>query len=408
MGQFDDELEGGAEVNRLRMLTGGESHGPRLTAILEGLPAGLPLNRDTINEMLRRRQHGFGRGGRQRIEHDTVEISGGLRDGLTLGSPLVMHIENRDWENWREVMDPWSVDRAKADERSVTRPRPGHADYSGGIATDQLEDQRNVLERASARETAGRVAAGAVCCQLLERFGIKMRSAVLALGSHTVVEGAPTWENLAGVNQGSPLVTPRPDDEDQLVEAVRSARDEGETLGGVAGLVVRGLPPGLGSYVHWDRKLDGRLAQAITSIPSVKAMALGEGLEVAAVVGSLAHDPFTQGDNGLERTSNHAGGLEGGVTNGSDLVLRAFFKPISTLRRGLPSVDLTTGEDGSTVWERSDVTAIGATPPILESMAGLVLADALLETLGGQAIADVDASWAAYINRIARWWTQPR
>jgi len=391
-------------MNRLRLLTGGESHGPRLTVILEGLPAGLPLNRDAINEMLRRRQHGFGRGGRQRIEHDTVEVSGGLRDGVTLGSPLVMHIKHRDWENWHEVMDPWSVDQTKADERAVTRPRPGHADYSGGIATDQLEDQRNVLERASARETAARVAAGAVCCQLLERFGIQMRSAVLALGPHTVVDGAPTWETLADVDHDSPLVTPRPDNEDQLVEAVRSARDDGETLGGVTGLVIRGLPPGLGSYVHWDRKLDGRLAQAITSIPSVKAVALGEGLEVATVVGSQAHDPYSLGKNGLERISNHAGGLEGGVTNGSDLVLRAFFKPISTLRRGLPSVDLATGEDGSTIWERSDVTAIGATPPILESMAALILADALLETLGGHAIADVDTSWVAYCDRLARWW----
>lgn len=405
MGQFDGELEGETEVNRLRMLTGGESHGPRLTVILEGLPAGLPLNRDAINEMLRRRQHGFGRGGRQRIEHDTVEISGGLRNGRTLGSPLVMHVENQDWANWREVMDPWSVDQSKSEERSVTLPRPGHADYSGGIATDQLEDQRNVLERASARETAARVAAGAVCCQLLHRYGIEMRSAVLALGSHTVVDGAPTWEDLAEVDSASPLVTPRPNDEERLIEAVRSAREEGETLGGVTGLVIRGLAPGLGSYVHWDKKLDGRLAQAITSIPSVKAAALGEGLEVSRRVGSLAHDSFILGKNGLERTSNHAGGLEGGVTNGSDLVMRAFFKPISTLRRGLPSVDLGTGLPGDTVWERSDVTAIGATPPILESMAALVLADALLETLGGQAIADVDASWEAYCTRVERWWT---
>ncbi len=268
-----------------------------------------------------------------------------------------------------------------------------------------LPDLRNVLERASARETAARVAAGAVCCQLLGRFGVQMRSAVLTLGPHRVLDGAPTWEDLADVDHDSPLVTPRPDNEEQLVEAVRLARDEGETLGGVTGPVVRGLPPGLGSHVHWDRKLDGRLAQAITSIPSVKAVALGEGLEVAALVGSQAHDPFTLGENGLKRMSNHAGGLEGGVTNGSDLVIRAFFKPISTLRRGLPSVDLQTGEEGSTVWERSDVTAIGATPPILESMAALVLADALLETLGGQAIADVDASWAALCDRLVRWWT---
>jgi chorismate synthase len=387
------------------MLTGGESHGPRLAVILEGLPAGFPIDKNAINQMLRRRQHGFGRGGRQRIEHDTIEISGGLRNGLTLGSPLVMHVENRDWENWREVMDPWSVDGVMAKERKVTRPRPGHADYSGGIATDQLEDQRNVLERASARETAARVAAGAVCCLLLEHFGIHMRSAVLALGSHTILEGAPTWDALADVDFDSPLVTPYPDNEQSLVEAVRTARDQGETLGGVTGLVVRGLPPGLGSYVHWDRKLDGRLAQAIMSIPSVKAVALGEGLEVAAILGSDAHDPFIQSDSGLVRPTNHAGGLEGGVTNGSDLVLRAFFKPISTLRRGLPSVDLETEEAGETLWERSDVTAIGATPPILEGMAALVLADALLESLGGQAIADLDASWRAYRDRIEHWWS---
>jgi len=388
----------------LRLLTGGESHGPRLTAILEGLPAGLPVNQDSINEMLRRRQHGFGRGGRQRIEHDVVEVSGGLRNGVTLGSPLVLHVENRDWENWREVMDPWSVDQTRADERKVTRPRPGHADYSGGIATDQLKDQRNVLERASARETAARVAAGAVCCQLLEHFGVRMRSAVLALGSHTILEGAPTWDGLANVDFDSLLVTPRPDDEEPLVEAVRAARDQGETLGGITGLVVRGLPPGLGSYVHWDRKLDGRLAQAIASIPSVKAVALGEGLEVAAVLGSDAHDPFIQTGDSLYRPTNHAGGLEGGVTNGSDLVLRAFFKPISTLRRGLPSVDLATGEAGETLWERSDVTAIGATPPILEGMAALVLADTFLENLGGQAIADTDASWRAFCDRVSGWW----
>lgn len=394
-------------MNRLRLLTGGESHGPRLTAILEGLPAGLPLDRAAIDEMLRRRQHGFGRGGRQRIEHDTIEISGGLRDGETLGSPLVMHVENRDWANWRDVMDPWSVDPAKAEERSVTKPRPGHADYSGGIATDQLKDQRNVLERASARETAARVAAGAVCRQLLERYGVEKRSAVLAVGSHTVLEGAPAWEDLAVVDPASPLVTPRPKEEEPLVEAVRSARAEGETLGGVVGLVIRGLPPGLGSFVHWDRKLDGRLAQAITSIPSVKAVSLGGGLEVCRHVGSLAHDPYTLGDNGLDRLSNHAGGLEGGVTNGSDVVIRVYFKPISTLRRGLPSVDLETGEQDETSWERSDVTAIGAAPVILESMAALVLADALLETLGGQAIADVDSSWEAYCRRVARWWTPP-
>lgn len=394
-------------MRRLRLLTGGESHGPGLTAIIEGLPAGLPVDRAAIDNWLRRRQHGFGRGGRQRIEKDEVEVTGGLRNGRTLGSPLVLNITNRDWKNWLEVMDPWAVDADQAATRAVTLPRPGHADFSGGIATDQLADQRNVLERASARETAARVAAGSVCAQLLERFGITFRSAVLSVGPHDVLAGPPQWSDLENVDHESPLVTPRPNDESEIIETIRTARQDGETLGGVVGAVARGLPPGLGSYVHWDRKLDGRVVQALVGIPSVKAAAIGAAIEVVRDVGSKAHDPFVSGSNGLERTSNHAGGLEGGVSNGSDLVVRAYFKPISTLRRGLPSVDCATGEAGATAWERSDVTAIGAAPVIVEAMLALVLADALLEKLGGDAIADVDASWAAYCSRISRWWKSP-
>jgi chorismate synthase len=394
-------------VKRLRLLTGGESHGPRLTAILEGLPAGLEVSRQQIDGWLQRRQHGFGRGGRQRIEKDEVTVTGGLRDGRTLGSPLVLEVVNLDWQNWTSVMDPWQVDAEAAAKRAVTRPRPGHADYSGGAATDQLADMRNVLERSSARETAARVAAGSVCSQLLERFGVAMRSAVLRVGPHEVLSGAPTWDDLAEVRYDSPLVTPRPDDEDHLVEAVREARQAGETMGGVVGAVVRGLPPGLGSCLHWDRKLDGRLAQALVSIHSVKAASLGDGLEVASLLGSQAHDPYELVDGHLERTGNRAGGLEGGVTNGADLVVRAFFKPISTLRKGLPSVDLTSGEAGETAWERSDVTAIGAAPVIVEAMLALVLADCLLEKLGGDAIADTDAAWYALTERLKPWW-RPR
>jgi chorismate synthase len=391
-------------MRKLRLLTGGESHGPGLTAILDGLPAGLEIDREHIDAWLERRQHGFGRGGRQRIEKDTVEVTGGLRDGRTLGSPLVLGIRNRDWENWSEVMDPWHVDPEAAAKRVVTRPRPGHADYSGGAATDQLEDMRNVLERASARETAARVAAAAVCAQLLARYGIAMRSAVLRVGPEEILEGPPTWEDLESVDFSSPLVTPRPDDEERLVEAVRAAREEGETMGGVVGAVVRGLPPGLGSYVHWDRKLDGLLVQALVSIPSAKAASIGAGMEVVSVLGSSAHDAIELVDGRLERVTNRAGGLEGGVTNGADLVVRAFLKPISTLRRGLPSVDLATGEPGVTVWERSDVTAIGAAPVIVEAMLALVLADALLEKLGGDAIADTDNAWKALTDRLAPWW----
>ncbi|NOZ79655.1 MAG: chorismate synthase [Acidobacteria bacterium] len=391
-------------MRHLRLLTGGESHGPRLTAILEGVPAGLALERAGIDAWLKRRQHGFGRGARQRIETDRVEITGGLRGGVTLGSPLVLQVVNRDFASWDRVMDPWDVDAAAAAGRRVRVPRPGHADLAGGLATAQVHDLRNVLERASARETAARVAAGAVAAQLLGRYGIGIRSGVLQVGSNTVHDGPPDWELLGRVDPSSPLVTPDPAGEERLVEAVRAAREAGDTLGGIVGAVVRGLPPGLGSYVHWDRKLDGRLARALLSIPSVKAMAIGAGIEQAGLPGSAVHDPIVPGERGLERSSNNAGGLEGGVTNGADLVLRAWFKPISTLRRGLPSVDLESGETATTAWERSDVTAIGAAPVIVEAMVALILADALLETLGGAAIEDTDAAWKALAARLAPWW----
>lgn len=391
-------------MRRLRLLTGGESHGPRLTAVLEGLPAGLELDQRAIDDRLARRQHGFGRGGRQRIETDRVVVTGGLRNGRTMGGPLVLELDNRDWKNWSAVMDPWSTDSEQSTRRAVTRPRPGHADYSGGAATDQLEDMRNVLERASARETGARVMAGAVCAQLLARYGIAFRSAVLQLGPHVVHQGPPSWDDLADVRFDSPLVTPRPDDEEALVDAVRAARAEGDTMGGVVGAVVRGLPPGLGSHTHWDRKLDGIVVQALVSIHSVKAAAVGAGIEVAGRPGSEAHDAICLEDGRLARETNRAGGLEGGVTNGEDLVARAYFKPISTLRMGLPSVDLCTGEAGATVWERSDVTAIGAAPVIVESMLALVLADELLVKLGGDAIADTDAGWRALCRRLAPWW----
>lgn len=367
----------------------------------------MELDEAFINSWLKRRQHGFGRGGRQRIEKDVVVVTGGLRNGRTMGGPLVLELENRDWENWSEVMDPWATDEEQTRNRAVTRPRPGHADYSGGAATDQLGDMRNVLERASARETGARVMAGAVCAQLLARFGITQRSAVLQLGPHVVTDGPPTWDELAGVQFDSPLVTPHPDSEEVLVEAVRAARTDGDTMGGVVGGVVRGLPPGLGSYTHWDRKLDGQIVQALVSIHSVKAAAIGAGLEVAGRLGSEAHDAIRAIDGELRRDSNRAGGLEGGVTNGEDLVVRAYFKPISTLRKGLPSVDLTTGEAGATVWERSDVTAIGAAPVIVESMLALVLADEILVKLGGDAIIDTDAGWEVLCKRLQPWW-RPR
>lgn len=392
-------------MNRLRWLTGGESHGPGLTVILEGLPAGFPLDREAIDAWLSRRQHGFGRGGRQKIEKDRVIVRGGLRAGITLGSPLVLEIENRDFANWAGVMDPWEQNAEEAAARRVTRPRPGHADFSGAMATGQVDDLRNVLERASARETASRVAAGAVAAQLLERYGIRLRSGLLALGEHRVLEGPPSWEDLETVDISSPLVTPLPEAEEELVDYVRQTGKMKETLGGIVGAVVRNVPPGLGSYVHWDRKLDGRLAQALLSIPSVKACAIGAGLEVCRGVGSDAHDAIFPSDRGLRRSSNRAGGLEGGVTNGEDLVVRAFFKPIATLRRGLPSVDLESGKEGSTAWERSDVTAVASAPVIVEAMVSLVFADAFLESFGGASIEALDAAVEAHQKRVAPWWS---
>jgi len=394
-------------MSRLRWLSAGESHGRKLGIIVEGLPAGLPLDRSEIDTWLSRRQHGFGRGARQGIEKDRVIICGGLRGGVTLASPLMLEIENLDHANWSDVMDPWDNLPEAVEKKRVTRPRPGHADYSGAMATGQVEDLRNVLERSSARETAARVAAGAVAALLLGRYGIRMRSAVLAVGERAILEGAPSWESLEGVDRHSPLVTPRPEIEDDLVEYLHTVGRDGETVGGVVGLVVRGLPPGLGSYVHWDRKLDGRIAQAMLSIPSVKAFSIGAGLEVSRVRGSDAHDAIYPGDSGLRRESNRAGGLEGGVTNGEDLVFRAFFKPIATLKKGMDSVDLTTGAPEKNRWERSDVSAIASTPVILEAVAALILADALLEFFGGPSIEALDAAWEAHCRRVSPWWSPP-
>ncbi len=391
-------------MRRLRLLTGGESHGPAVTAVLEGIPAGLELDREGIDRWLARRQHGFGRGGRQRIERDRVEVTGGLRGGVTLGSPLVLVIRNLDHANWTAAMDPWALDRAEVQRVRRTAPRPGHADLAAGLGTGQTHDLRNVLERASARETAARVAAGAVCAQLVARYGVRLRSGVLAVGGEAVVDGPPDWETLGRVDPGSPLVTPDPEGEERLVAAVRAAREAGDTLGGVVGAVVRGVPPGLGSHVHWDRRLDGRIAAAVMSIPSVKAVAIGAGPEVAAGPGSAAHDPIVPGDRGLGREGNRAGGLEGGVTNGEDVVVRAWLKPIATLRRGLPTVDLATGAPATSAWERSDTTAVAAAPVIVEAALALVLADALLEKLGGDCVADLDAAWRGYCARLAPWW----
>ncbi len=385
----------------IELVTAGESHGREVVAVLSGVPAGLRLDRDGIDRELARRQHGHGRGGRQKIEHDRVEVRAGLRGGVTLGSPLVLAIPNRDWENWAQVMDAWQVDPAAAARRRLTAPRPGHADLAGAWKYGH-DDLRDVLERASARETAARVAGGAVCRQLLARCGCEIRSGVLALGAITLAEGPPTFADLGRVRDDSPLRTVAPEREDELVAAVDRARHAGETLGGVVGVVARGVPPGLGSYARWEDRLDGQIAQAVMAVQAVKAVAIGAGIEAAERPGSRAHDPIFPGPDGVRRGSNFAGGIEGGVSNGEEVVVRAFMKPIATLRDPLPSVDLASGEATTAAYERSDVTAVPACGVIVEAALAFVLARALLAKFGGDRIEDTLAAVREYRRRLGK------
>lgn len=387
-------------MSRFTFVSAGESHGPQLTVIVTGMPAGARLDRDRINLDLKRRQHGYGRGGRMKIESDEAEIAGGVRGGETLGSPIAIVIRNRDFENWRGAMDPWSLDEAEATKRRVHAPRPGHVDLIGGMKYDR-RDLRDVLERASARETASRVAAGAIAKELLRHFGIEIRSGVVSVGDAGDPDYAPAWEELAAVDDDSPLRAVNREHEPAMIAAVDRARELGETLGGTIVVAARGVPIGLGSYVQWTEKLDGRIAQAILSIHAVKAVSVGDGVANARRLGSEVHDPI-EFDGAYKRTSNRAGGLEGGVTNGQDVVVRAYMKPISTLRRGLPSVDIETREAHRSQWERSDVTAVPACGVVCEAMLAIALADAMREKFGGDSLAEMRRNYDAYLEQTAR------
>lgn len=331
-----------------------------------------------------------------KIETDGVEITGGVRGGRTLGSPVSFRVENRDFANWKLVMDPWDIDADAAAARRVTRPRPGHADLAGGEKYG-FEDLRDVLERASARESAARVAAGAVCKMLLRECGIEVRSGVLSLGAVFSVSDR-SFASLLKVDDDSPLRALDPLAEKKMVRAVDEAKARGETLGGSILVGARNVPAGLGSYVSWDRKLDGRIARAILSVPAVKAVEFGGAIEASRRFGSEAHDEILL--DGRRRT-NRAGGLEGGVTNGEDVILVAYMKPISTLARGLSSIDLSTGEPATSAYERSDVTAVPACGVICEAMLAFVLADAMLEVTGGDRIEDVKSRLDAHRERVA-------
>ena len=382
-------------MRRLTLTTAGESHGLGLTAILTGLPAGLRVDFELVRRDLRRRQHGFGRGRRMKIESDEVEIRGGVRGGETLGSPVALWIANRDFDNWSGVMDAGPLDERRRAQRRLSRPRPGHADLAGGIKYLR-SDLRDVLERASARESAARVAAGAFAKMLLADVGVTIRSGVLNLGGVGVERPIPAWSDLLAMDDDSPLRAVHPADEPAMVGAVEAAKAAGDTLGGAVTVIAHGVPIGLGAHVQWNEKLDGRLAQALLSIPAVKAVEFGSAIQASRGPGSAAHDAIHYDEaTGWARPTNRAGGLEGGITNGEDVVATIYKKPISTLRDGLPSVDIDTRLPATSQYERSDTTALPAAGVIGEAMMALVLADALLEKVGGDSMAELRAHWEA-------------
>jgi chorismate synthase len=372
----------------LRFLTAGESHGPALTVIVEGLPAGVPVDRAAVDSDLRRRQGGYGRGGRMKIEKDTVEVLSGVRHGRTLGSPVSFLIRNKDFENWRDVMAP-DPPAPETPRRVLRYPRPGHADLAGALKY-LTDDLRNVLERASARETTARVAAGALARALLGSAGTEVRSHVTRIGGAALPPGAPVhWDALASIEE-SPVRCSDAATGAAMIAEIDAAKKRGDTVGGVFEVVVRGLPPGLGSFAQWDRRLDGRLAQALASIPAVKAVGFGAGFAAGQTPGAEFHDEILYDDEtGLHRGSNRAGGLEGGVTNGEELRVHAVVKPIPTLLIPLRSIDMKTKEPQPASVERSDTCVVPAAGVVGEAMVAWVAADALLEKFGGDSLREM-------------------
>ena len=391
-----------------RWTTAGESHGRGLVAILEGIPAGLPVSAARVNTELKRRMGGYGRGARMKIESDQIEWLAGVRAGETLGSPIAMLVWNRDWEHWQDVMAPeanasegegggggGSGEQAKR-RRQVTRPRPGHADLAGSLKYDR-RDARDILERASARETVARVACGAISKLLLEQFGIEIGSYVAELGGVVARVPTPLPQPLNAAADASAVRCLDAEAEREMIARIDAAKAAGDTLGGVVEVLALGVPVGLGSHVSWDRKLDGRLAQAVMSIPAVKGVELGLGFEAARRKGSEVHDEILPG---FARGTNRAGGTEGGMTTGEALVLRAAMKPISTLMSPLKTVDLATGAPAQAQSERSDVTAVPAMGVIAEAMVALILGQAMVEKFGGDALSEMKRNYDGYLAQV--------
>ncbi|GAC1527705.1 MAG: chorismate synthase [Thermoleophilaceae bacterium] len=381
----------------LRFTTAGESHGPGLTAVLEGLPAGLELSREAIDRDLARRQLGHGRGGRMKIESDRAEVTAGVRHGRTLGSPVTILIDNRDYANWEERMNPWPVDGEIAE---VHLPRPGHADLAG-VEKFGFSDVRNVLERASARETAARVACGALAKEFLRAFGIEVLSHVLRIGSVEAPEPQRLDPEVFLHVDESPVRCLDENASAEMVDEINAARRANESLGGVYEVCAFSVPPGLGSHVAWDTRIDGRLAQAIMSIQAMKGVGVGEGFALAGLVGSLAHDEiFWSEERGYFRETNRAGGIEGGMTTGDPVIVRGAMKPLPTLTKPLRSVDIATKQPAQALRERTDSCTVPAAAVVGEAMVALVLADAVREKFGGDHIDDALAAGAAYLERI--------
>ncbi|HVF46213.1 MAG TPA: chorismate synthase [Pyrinomonadaceae bacterium] len=388
-----------------KFTTGGESHGKALVAIVEGVPAGLPINVADVDHELRRRQQGYGRGGRMKIETDKVEILSGVRHGHALGSPIALMINNDDFVHWKEVMAAEPLEVEPKNPRLLKRPRPGHADLAGGQKY-QARDLRNILERASARETAARVACGSVARQLLVAFGIEIRSHVIKIGHIQIAPLARAWEEVEAIPADSPLNCADETAQDLMIKLIDQTKKAGDTLGGIFEVIARGLPVGLGSHTSWSEKLDGRLAQALMSIHAIKAVEIGNGVANAGKPGSEVHDeifyaePSPEAPGGFYRQSNRAGGLEGGITNGEELRVRGYMKPISTLRSPLHSVDIDTKESSEAAFERSDITAVPAAGVIGEAMVAIVLANAMREKFGGDSLAEMRRNFDGYSTSV--------
>ncbi len=387
----------------MRYLTAGETHGPQLTAIIEGLPSNLPLAAEAINEQLARRQKGYGRGRRMQIEKDTAQLVGGVRHGKTTGAPVALVVSNNDWKNWTQIMGAEPIPEDSEAKRRVNRPRPGHADLNGGLKYNQ-KDLRNILERSSARETTARVAVGAIARELLAQFGVRTVSHVIRIGDVEVSRMDVTTDELRAITEESPVRVADKEAEARMIEAIDAAKADGDTLGGIVEVIIEGLPVGLGSHVQWDRKLDGRIAQAVVSIQAFKGVEFGIGFEAAKLRGSKVHDEILYAEeSGFSRASNRAGGFEGGMTTGMPVVVRGVMKPISTLYKPLQSVDIDTKEVFTAQVERSDTCAVPAAGVIMENVIAWEIASAFMEKFGGDSLEEIRANYDSYLKQIGHY-----